>query len=75
MLEDYYFSGPVGPTHAAGPDLAVEVVVRWLAANRDQAVAFDPTDLGSAREVIERLRWFLDQGGLFDPDGTPIITR
>jgi hypothetical protein len=38
-------------------------------------VAFDPTELKTSREVIERLRWFLNQGGPFDADGTPIFSR
>jgi hypothetical protein len=75
ILEDYFFSAPVGPTTVPGPDLDVEVVARWLKANRDSVVAFDPTELGSAREVIERLRWFLDQGTPFDPDGSPVFRR
>jgi hypothetical protein len=75
ILEDHFFSTPSGPTTVAGPDLEVEVIVRWLAANRDRVVAFDPTDLKTTREVIERLRWFLSQGGPFDPDGSPILAR
>ncbi len=75
VLEDRFFLAPDGPTPAAGPDLDVELVVRWLAANRDRVVAFDPTDLQSAREVIDRLRWFLSHGGPFEPDGSPIRTR
>ena len=51
------------------------MIVRWLAENRDQVVAFDPTNLQSSRDVIERLRWFLNQGSLFDPDGQPIVSR
>ncbi len=75
-LDDHYFSVPAGPAPIDdGPDLDVEVVVRWLAANRDRVVAFDPTDLKTSREVIERLRWFLSQGDLFDPDGAPIVER
>lgn len=77
LLEDRFFEvreGP-GPGHVEGPDLDVEVVVRWLAANRDRVVAFDPTDLRTSREVIERLRWFLRSGGPFDPDGSPVHTR
>jgi hypothetical protein len=74
ILDDYFFFGPDGPTPVAGPDLDVELVVRWLASNRDRAVAFDPTDLGSAREVTDRLRWFLGHGSPFDPDGKPIFT-
>jgi len=75
MLDDRFFSTPSGPTTIEGPDLDVEVIVRWLAANRDRVVAFDPTDLRSSREVIERLRWFLGQGSPFDPDGSPILAR
>jgi hypothetical protein len=75
ILEDYFFSAPVGPTTVPGPDLDVEVVARWLKTHRDSVVAFDPTDLGNAREVIERLRWFLDQGTPFDPDGSPVFRR
>ncbi len=58
-----------------GPDLDVEVVVRWLAENRDRVVAFDPTDLQTSQEVIDRLRWFLTRGSPFDPDGLPIHSR
>jgi hypothetical protein len=75
VLDDYFFFAPDGPTPAAGPDLDVELVVRWLATARDRTVAFDPTTLPSAREVTDRLRWFLAQGTPFDPDGTPIFTR
>jgi len=75
LLEDRFFGAGDGPTPASGPDLDVELVVRWLAAHRDRAVAFDPTDLQNAEEVIERLRWFLGQGNPFDPDGRPIHTR
>ncbi len=75
LLDDHFFGVPVGPTLPEGPEVEVEVVSRWLAANRDRAVAFDPTDLGSSREVVQRLRWFLKQGSLLDPEGTPIRTR
>lgn len=75
VLEDRFFGGPDGPTAPAGPDLDVELVVRWLAENRDRTVAFDPTDLQNADDVIERLRWFLDQGHPFDHDGGPVHTR
>lgn len=74
ILDDYFFFVPDGPTPAPGPDLDVELVVRWLACNRDRAVAFDPTNLGSAREVTDRLRWFLSHGTPFDPDGRPVFT-
>jgi hypothetical protein len=75
VLDDYFFFAPEGPTPAAGPDLDVERVVRWLSTARDRAVAFDPTTLQSSREVTDRLRWFLHQGSPFDPDGSPIFTR
>lgn len=75
-LDNHFFSRPSGPAPVDdGPDLDVEVVIRWLRANRDRVVAFDPTDLKSSREVIERLRWFLGQGSPFDLDGAPITTR
>ena len=66
---------PAGPSEAPGPDVDVELVARWLAANRKRVVAFDPTDLPSAREVTDRLRWFLGRRSPFDPDGTPILNR
>jgi hypothetical protein len=75
VLDDHFFSIPAGPTTLAGPDLDVEMVVRWLSSNQDRVVAFDPTDLKTAREVVERLQWFLSQGSPFDPDGSPIIKR
>ena len=76
ILDNHFFSSPSGPVPIDdGPDLDVEVVVRWLAAHRDRVVAFDPTDLKASREVIERLRWFLGQGSPFDPDGSPILSR
>jgi hypothetical protein len=76
LLDDHFFFVRDGPTVVTGPDLDVEVVVRWLAAHRDRAVAFDPTELRSSREVTDRLRWFLGQGTPFDPDGGgPVIPR
>ena len=75
MLDDHFFFAPEGPSPVTGPDLDVELVVRWLASAQDRAVAFDPTTLASAREVTDRLRWFLNQGGPFDPDGSPVFTR
>jgi hypothetical protein len=74
-LHDHFFFAPDGPSPTTGPDLDVELVVRWLATARDRAVAFDPTTLRSPQEVTDRLRWFLDQGSPFDPDGAPIFTR
>ena len=75
ILEDHYFSFENRPTSGTGPEVDVEIVARWLASNRDRVVAFDPTDLRSAREVTDRLRWFLDKGELQDPDGAPILVR
>ena len=75
VLDAYFFFMPDGPTPLAGPDVDIEVIARWLAANRDRVVAFDPTDLRSAREVTDRLRWFLDQGSPFESDGSPIFPR
>lgn len=77
ILEDRFFdAGADGPVAAPeGPDLDVERIVRWLGANRDRVVAFDPTDLPSAREVVDRLRWFLAHGGPFDSGGDPIRPR
>jgi hypothetical protein len=74
-LDDHFFFVPEGPVPVSGPDLDVELVVRWLATARDRAVAFDPTTLRSAQEVTTRLRWFLSQGSPFDPDGTPVFPR
>lgn len=77
LLDDRFFGGggDVPSPVPDGPDLDVELIVRWLASHRDRVVAFDPTDLRSAAEVVERLRWFLTHGGPFDPDGSPIHTR
>lgn len=76
ILEDRFFSVTDGPTPVYdGPDLDVEMVVRWLTTHRDRVVAFDPTNLKTAEEVTERLRWFLAQGSPFDPDGSPITSR
>ena len=75
VLDDCFFSGPEGPTPTGGPDLDVEVVVRWLSANRDRVVAFDPTELRSSREVIERLEWFLSRAARSTPTAVPIHSR
>ena len=75
ILRDRFFEASTGPTTISGPDLDVEVVVRWLSAHRDRVVAFDPTDLASPEEVVERLRWFLGHGSPFDNDGAPILSR
>jgi hypothetical protein len=75
VLEARFFSYEPGPTAPPGPNVDVEVVARWLAGNRDRVVAFDPTHLRSAREVILRLRLFLAQGTPFEADGTPTTVR
>jgi hypothetical protein len=75
LLDDHFFSIPTGPTPVGGADLDVEIVARWISANRDRVVAFDPTELRASQEVVERLRWFLAQGSPFDPDGMPIHRR
>jgi hypothetical protein len=75
ILESRFFSYEPGPATPPGPDVDVDVVARWLAQNRDRVVAFDPTQLRSAREVITRLRLFLAQGTPFEPDGTPTTVR
>ena len=75
ILEDYFFAVPWGPTTTPGPDLDVELVTRWLAKNRDQAVAFDPTNLPGPQDVTERIRYFLGRDALLDPDGSPTQIR
>ena len=74
-LEDHFFIAVEGPTPVTGPDVDVEVVARWLAANRERAVAFDPTDFKTPGEVTDRLRWFLSNGSPYDSDGNPIFAR
>ena len=75
LLDDHFFSAESRPAELRGDPVDVEIVGRWLAAHRDEVVALDPTDLRSAREVADRLRWFLRHGALRDPDGRPILTR
>jgi hypothetical protein len=75
VLESRFFSCEPGPASPPGPDLDVELIARWLGQNRDRVVAFDPTHLRSAREVILRLRMFLERGGLHEQDGTPTTVR
>jgi hypothetical protein len=75
LLEDYFFAVPWGPTAVPGPDLDVELITRWLAQNRDRAVAFDPTNLPGPRDVSERIRCFLTAETLLDPDGSPTLIR
>ena len=75
LLEDHFFDVESRPHEAPGVAVDVEIVGRWLATHRDHVVAFDPTDLRSAREVAERLRWYLEAGGLRDPQGDPLLPR
>ena len=75
ILEDEFFSPREGPRAARARPVDVELVARWLAENRDKAVAFDPTHLRTTDEVVARLRWFLERGELSDPDGSPILPR
>lgn len=60
ILETRFFFPENGPTEETPTDVDVELLGRWLAANRDRVVAFDPTDLPSSREVVLRLRWYLE---------------
>jgi hypothetical protein len=75
ILESRFFGGDPGPAMPEGPDVDVELITRWLRQNRDRVVAFDPTHLRSAREVMMRLRVFLAQGTPFEPDGAPTTVR
>lgn len=75
LLEDQFFSYRPGPASSRGTPVDIELIARWIAAHRDRVVAFDPTHLRSAEEVVARLRWFLDGGALADPDGSPILPR
>jgi hypothetical protein len=75
VLRDEFFDPRSGPRSGASRPIDVEIVARWLAENRDKAVAFDPTHLKTAEDVVQRLRWFLDAGALQDPEGSPILPR
>ena len=75
ILESEFFSPRGGPRSSKARPVDVELVARWLAENRDKAVAFDPTHLKTTEEVVERLRWFLDRRELSDGDGSPILPR
>lgn len=75
ILEDRFFSFRPGPVSGEETPVDVELIARWLATHRDRVVAFDPTHLRSADEVVARLRWFLDRGALGEPDGSPVVPR
>jgi hypothetical protein len=75
VLRDEFFDQREGPRSKRSQPVDVEIVARWLAEHRDKAVAFDPTHLKTADEVVSRLRWFLERGALHDPEGSPILPR
>jgi len=75
VLESSFFDSRQGPSAGRSREVDVELIARWLGEHRDKVVAFDPTHLRTADEVIARLRWFLDQGTLTDPMGSPILPR
>jgi len=75
VLRDEFFDPREGPRSGRSRPIDVEIVARWLSEHKDKAVAFDPTHLKSADEVVVRLRWFLDRGALHDPEGSPILPR
>ncbi len=55
---------------AGGRDLDGEIVARWLVAH-ERVVAFDPTDLPSADDVVDRLRTLARRQVLIDVEGPP----
>jgi len=75
VLRDEFFDPREGPRTKRSRPVDVELVARWLSEHRDKAVAFDPTHLKTADEVVSRLRWFLERGALHDPEGSPILPR
>lgn len=75
VLRDEFFDPTSGPRSGTTRPIDVEIVARWLADNRDKAVAFDPTHLRTVDDVVSRLRWFLAGGALHDPEGSPILPR
>lgn len=75
VLETEFFDPREGPRSGRSKPVDVELVSRWLTEHRDKAVAFDPTHLKTADEVVARLRWFLERGALRDPEGSPILPR
>jgi hypothetical protein len=75
VLRDDFFDPREGPRSGRSRPVDVEIIARWLADNRDKAVAFDPTHFKSTDDVVSRLRWFLEHGALHDPGGSPILPR
>jgi hypothetical protein len=75
ILRDEFFDPRQGPKSGREREIDVEIVARWLAGNKDKAVAFDPTHLPGVDDVVSRLRWFLSRGALHDPEGSPILPR
>jgi len=75
VLRDEFFDPREGPRSGRARPIDVEIVARWLSEHKDKAVAFDPTHLKSADDVVLRLRWFLERGALHDPEGSPILPR
>jgi hypothetical protein len=75
VLESSFFDRRSGPSAIRSREVDVELIARWLGEHRDKAVAFDPTHLRTADEVVARLRWFLDRGALVEPEGSPILPR
>src|SRR5262249_29989525 len=75
VLERAFFDGGPGPAATRPKPVDVELIARWLVEHRDEVVAFDPTHLRTAGEVVTRLRWFLARGVLNDPEGSPILPR
>ena len=67
VLEQRFFGQA---SSAGGPSLDGEIVARWLVAH-ERVVAFDPTDLPSADDVIDRLRTLLRRQVLIDVEGPP----
>ncbi len=80
LLDQSFFDlegphGEIQPARDSAERIDLELVTRWLAANRDRAVTFDPTDLKTSEEVILRLKAFLQHGEPSDPDGLPFLGR
>jgi len=75
VLERAFFDGAPGPAATRPKPVDIELIARWLVEHRDEVVAFDPTHLRTAGEVVARLKWFLARGVLNDPEGSPILPR